>query len=505
MTRLVGRVGGTLSLAAIALLFAATGFGCSGDDGPTNVILITVDDLGWRDVGCFGSTRHDTPNIDSMCAAGVKFTNAYAASAVCSPTRAAIVSGRYPARTGVTDWIRRAVPGKLVEIDGSTRLYRDEPRRELLLPDSAPSLPLEEVTIAEILAEQGYRTAHIGKWHLGPRASVSAQGFAINLGGTAEGQPPSYFDPYTRGRQRGIAGLPARKAGEYLTDREADEAVRFLRENRNKPFFLNLWHHAVHAPIQGRPDLVEKYKTRWSELATDPPVTSKAAYAAMVESVDESLGRILETLDELGLARRTLVLFTSDNGGRKRVTSNAPLRGGKGQPFEGGIRVPQIALWQGHTRAGVSHQAVNSIDLLPTIADATGVAVPASIKIDGLSLMGLLEAPATATLARSALYWHYPHYRKKEPPYSIIRKGRLKLIRRYEGRRFGLFDLEADIGEQNDLSNAMPERVTELDRELDAWLREIDAALPLERSSALGVEPAAAPARPGEAADRSGT
>ena len=452
-------------------------------------------------MGCFGSPHHDTPNIDSLCAEGVKFTNAYAASAVCSPTRAAIVTGRYPARTGVTDWIRR-IPGDVVELPGGAGLYLDSPKNSLLVPHNPLALPLEEVTVAEILADAGYVTAHIGKWHLGPAASVNAQGFAINLGGTSQGQPPSYFDPYVRKGRPGLPGLPAQRDDEYLTDREADEAVRFLRENRDRPFFLNLWHHAVHSPIQAKPELVDKYEARWAERGVSR--RRKPAYAAMIESVDQSVGAVLQALDELGLSEKTLVLFTSDNGGWKRVTSNAPLRGGKGQAWEGGIRVPLIVRWKGRTQPGVSHEPVSSIDLLPTVTEATGAPIPSSVIVDGQSLMGLLEAPTTTTLPRSALYWHYPHYWEKEVPYSIIRKGRFKLIRRYQGRRFRLFDLEDDIGERNDLSDTMPQRVTELDAELDAWLLETRAALPIERASTLLAKPAPAATGPRNATDRPG-
>lgn len=447
-----------------------------------NVILINVDDLGWTDVGCFGSPHHDTPNIDSLCAGGVKFTNAYAAAAVCSPSRAAIATGRYPTRTGVTSWIRPIdVRPRVIAPDGSPGFIDDE-KYGLLHPAGRLAMSPDETTIAEILGAAGYATAHIGKWHLGSaKASPTGQGFQINMGGGVRGQTPSYFDPYqgtppTPGHN-GFPGLPARQPGEYLTDREADEAVGFIRANRDRPFFLNLWHYGVHAPLQGRADLVEKYQARYRERKVGRH--RNPTYAAMVESVDAALGRILETLEELGIADETLVLFTSDNGGWKRATTNAPLRGGKGQPYEGGIRVPQIAWWPGRVEPGISSEMVSGIDLLPTIAEATGVALPETT-VDGVSLMPLFESPGSE-LTRDALYWHYPHYWLNEVPYSIVRRGPYKLIRRYTGKRFELFDLSKDPGEKTDLASRMPERTRELNAQLSKWLEETGALLPQPR------------------------
>lgn len=455
---------------ALALLVA--GLACTACERPPNVILINIDDLGWRDVGCFGSTRHATPNIDALCSQGVKFTNAYAAAAVCSPTRAALLTGRHPARTGVTDWIRP--PGGRVQPrvvrDGIE--YLDDPKRFLLAPPPPRALPLEEITLAEALSEAGYATAHIGKWHLGGRKALPVdQGFDSNQGGHAQGQPGSYFDPYTRKGLAGLPGLPPRKPGEHLTDREADEAVRFIRENRERPFFLNLWHHAVHPPLQGRADLVAKY----AHLGERP-----AVYAAMVEGVDESVGALLQVLDELELSENTLVIFTSDNGGRAHVSENEPLRGGKGRPYEGGLRVPQIVRFPGRVPPAVSDAPVTSVDLLPTIFEATGIHSAAK-EIDGTSLFPLLTR-GSSSLSRPAIYWHYPHYWQNEVPYSVIRKGRYKLIRRYEGVRLELYDLAEDLGEQHDLAAARPDLARELDADLDLWLRETGAIIPIPRA-----------------------
>jgi arylsulfatase A-like enzyme len=349
--------------------------------------------------------------------------------------------------------------------------YLDEPERQLLVPPPPRALSLDEITVAEVLSQAGYATAHIGKWHLGGRKALPVdQGFDSNQGGHARGQTTSYFDPYDS-KGQGLPGLPPRKPGEYLTDRESDEAIRFIRKNRGRPFFLNLWHYAVHTPLQGRADLVAKYA---------PLGQRRAVYAAMVASVDESLGALLRVLDELGLAENTLVIFTSDNGGRSPVSENSPLRGGKGHPYEGGLRVPQIIRFPKRLPAAVSDVPVISVDLLPTILEATGTR-PATAQIDGTSLFRLLEGGATS-LPRAAIYWHYPHYWQDEVPYSVIRKGRYKLIRRYEGSRFELFDVTEDLGERNDLSAAMPEVVRELDADLAVWLRNTGALIPIPRS-----------------------
>ena len=472
--------GGALLLAIVA---TSVSFGCDAADEPRppNVVLVNVDDLGWRDVGCYGSPTHETPNIDALCAEGAVFTNAYAAASVCSPTRAAILTGRHPARSGVTDWIRPPLPVSrrmVTAPDGVERVDKDG--QELLVPLGAQRLAPEETTLAEILAARGYATAHVGKWHLGGRGALPTdQGFEHNLGGSIHGHPPSYFDPYIRKGRPGIPGLPARKEGEHLTDREIDEAIRFMRENRDRPFFLNLWHHAVHPPIQPRPDLGATWRQRYRERGIgrnrDP------GYAAMVAGVDEAIGRLVEALDELGLAESTLLLFTSDNGGWKGVTSNAPLRGGKGGPYEGGLRVPQIIRWKGRFAPREIDEPVTSVDLLPTIAEATGTAAADSTRIDGTSLMGLLEG-RSESLDRTAIAFHYPHYWQGETPYSAIRRGRFKLIRRYEGPSHALYDLEADPGERDDLAEQMPERVQALEAELDAWLEQTGAILPVLRA-----------------------
>ena len=289
-----------------------------------NVVLILIDDMGWIDTGCYGSKFYETPNIDRLAAEGMRFTDGYAACAVCSPTRAAVMTGRYPARLGVTDWIRsRFQGGKIPDDKKNPSEYIGGKNSKLLCPPNALWMELEEITIAEALKPAGYTSCHIGKWHLGADDWYpDKQGFDFNIGGCDFGQPPSYFDPYSRKGQGSIPTLEPREDNEYLTDREADEAVGFIRRHKDKPFFLYMAHYAVHTPIQGKKDLIEKYK------AKTPTDQKNPTYAAMVESVDDAVGRIMDTLDELNLRDDTIVIFTSDNGGLVGPrTSHLLLRG----------------------------------------------------------------------------------------------------------------------------------------------------------------------------------
>jgi arylsulfatase A len=442
-----------------------------------SVVFILVDDLGWADVGCNGSRFYETPNIDKLAAAGMRFTDAYAACAVCSPTRAAVMTGRYPARLGVTDWIRSRFQGGTIPADKKNPTqYVGGAGQKLLCPPNALWMELDEITIAEVLKSAGYVTCHIGKWHLGADDWYpDRQGFDYNIGGCDFGQPPTYFDPYERKGQGDIPTLAPRKAGEYLTDREAEEAVAFIRRHKDRPFFLYMAHYAVHTPIEAKAALVAKYQ------AKEPTHQKNARYAAMVESVDDAVGRICAALDELNLANETIVFFTSDNGGLLPVTSNRPLRSGKGYPYEGGIREPLIVRWPGVVRPGsVSHEPVTSVDYFPTICAAAGVSVPRDREIDGISLVPPLQSGGTAPLERGSLFWHFPHYRGADVvPYSIVRAGDWKLIKRYEGKAFELFNLKEDLSEQTDLSEAMPQKVRELDATLQDWLHRTQAKLPI--------------------------
>ncbi|MBL7152605.1 MAG: sulfatase [Phycisphaerae bacterium] len=438
----------------------------SGGSKP-NIVLILVDDMGWSDVVCNVDNRYfETPNIDKLASEGMRFTNAYAACAVCSPTRASIMTGRYPARIGITDWIRPT------EATVNPQGYEGDASKEVLCPKNYVFLEPEEVTIAEILRPHGYTSSHVGKWHLGGSSFYpTVQGFDYNIGGTSAGQPPRYFDPYN------IATLPNRSAGEYLTDRESDEAVGFIQNalNQGKPFFLYMAHYAVHSPIQAKSDIIAKYDAK-----TKPPdLSTSSKYAAMVQSVDEAVGTIMSKLDELGVRDNTVVIFTSDNGGESAFTDNAPLRAGKGYPYEGGIREPWIVRWPGVVEAASTcDEPVITVDIMPTICEVLGMRLPAGRLIDGESIVPLLKQ--TGSLRRKELFWHFPHYRySQEVPYSIIRRGDWKLIKRYSGDKiYELFNLKDDPYEQDNLAAAKPAKVKQLEERLAIWLRHTNAKMP---------------------------
>jgi|GEM_PF-194178 len=425
-----------------------------GGDRP-NVIVVLVDDMGWKDLSCQGSGFYRTPQIDRLAASGMRFTTGYSACTVCSPTRAAMLTGQYPARLHITDWIAG----------------HDRPFAKLKIPDWQKRLPLETVTVAERLKAAGYATASIGKWHLGGEGfSPREQGFDENVGGTDRGQPPSYFSPYT------IPTLADGPPGEYLTDREAAEAVRFIRDNRDRPFFLYLPHYCVHTPIQAKPEVAAKYVDRLQESGG-----KNAAYAAMVESVDDACGTILDTLESLGLRDRTAIVFTSDNGGLVQMTDNTPLRAGKGSAYEAGVRVPFLVSWPGVTRPGTTSDVpVITPDIPATIFDLTGVGPEPSQPLDGVSLATALRG---GTLDRDAVYWHYPHYHPGgATPYSAIRAGDFRLVHFYEDGHSELYDLRQDPGEAADLAAADPARTAALKAalkaRLDAWLADTGAQFP---------------------------
>jgi len=441
----------------------------------TNIVFMLIDDMGWADGGCFGSKFYQTPRMDRLAAAGMRFTQAYAACAVCSPTRAALMTGKYPARLHITDWI----PG-----EGAP------PNSRFRLPEWQQHLPLEERTLASQLKELGYATGHFGKWHLGgPAFYPEHQGFEVNVAGSDTGQPGSYFWPY--GAPENVHRVPGLaehggKTGEYLTDRLTDEALQFIEANRDRPFYLNFAHYAVHAPLQGKRELIE--------LASERPGAdgqSNTVYAAMLKSVDESLGRILDKLDELHLADHTIVVFTSDNGGavhfgKPPATANGLLRLGKGYAYEGGLRVPLLVKVPGLTRAGtVCPAPVISMDFFPTLLELVGAAPGAArTAVDGVSLVPLLRG--ADRLPRRELFWHYPHYWNggKVSPYSVARRDDWKLIRFYESGREELYNLKTDESESHDEALAKPEVRQALAARLDAWLREVGAQMPIERAAA---------------------
>ena len=467
---------------------SATACGAAVSSIRPNFVFILVDDLGWADVGCYGSDLHETPNIDRLARQGMRFADAYAAAPVCTPTRASIMTGKYPARLHMTIWYESSA---------------NPPRgRRLIPPVTQGNMPHEQVTIAEVLKKAGYFTAHVGKWHLGDAAHYpQTQGFDVNIGGTFWGAPYTFFYPYSGsgkrwgGEFRYVPHLEFGTDGEYLTDRLTDEALRILNKTNGKPFFLNLCYHTVHTPIEGKPQLVEHYKKK-----VRPGMHHQNyEYAAMVHSLDENIGRILAKLGELGVADHTVVIFFSDNGGfinkdrAKSVTNNYPLRSGKGSLYEGGTRVPLIVRWPGVTKAGsVCGQPVSSIDFYPTILEITdlGGDPKHNADMDGLTLVPLLKNP-TATLKRKALYWHYPHYYATTSPASSIRQDDWKLIEYFpapaspdasrgggEDKRVELYNLKKDIGEENNLAETMPEKAEELRKRLGAWRKAIDAQMP---------------------------
>ena len=439
-----------------------------------NFIFILADDLGWADLGCYGSDLHETPNIDKLARQGMRFTDAYAAAPVCSPSRASIMTGKCPARLHMTIWYESSA---------------NPPRnRKLIPPVTQGNLPHEQVTIAEVLEDAGYFTAHVDKWHLGDAAHYpQTQGFDVNIGGTFWGAPKSFFYPYSGpsrwgGEYRYVPHLEFGDEGEYLTDRLTDEALSIMDKVKDKSFFLNLCYHTVHTPIEGKPELVEYYRNK-----VKPGMNHhNYEYAAMVHSLDENVGRILDKIDELGVAERTIVVFFSDNGGyinefnQKVVTSNYPLRCGKGSLYEGGVREPLIIRWPGVAKSGsVCSEPVSSIDFYPTFLDITGLAGDSkhNADMDGHSLMPLLKNPA-AKLKREFLYWHYPHYYPTTTPVSSIRKGDWKLLEYFEDNHIELYNLKNDIGEQKNLAETMPEKAEELRKHLDAWRKAVDAQMP---------------------------
>ncbi len=437
----------------VAALFTTHAFAAE----KPNVIVILTDDLGANDLGCCGSKYHQTPNLDRLAKSGVRFTHATAACPVCSPTRAAIMTGKYPARLNLTDWL----PGR-----------PDRPDQQLLRPKLAQELPATEQTLPAILKAAGYRTAHIGKWHLGGKnAGPRERGFDVNIGGDQAGSPRSYFAPYGKDKSF-MPGLEEAPAGEYLTDRLTAEAEKFIEANAKEPFFLYLAHFAPHIPMTAKADLIAKHKPG------GPGQQGNPIYAAMLESIDDSVGRVLKKLDDLKLAQQTIIVFSSDNGGLSVVegpntppTINAPLREGKGYLYEGGLRVPLIVRIPGVTQPGVNNVPVNSIDFFPTILDACGVKNQA--KVDGVSLLPIFKG---GTLNRKELYWHYPHYSNQGgKPGGAIRSGDFKLIEFYEDGRRELFDVVRDAGEGRNLILDKPDIASDLADKLATWRKEVGA------------------------------
>ncbi len=447
---------------------------CAESTRVPNVVLILADDLGWADLGCYGADLHETPHIDRFAQQGLKFTQAYAAAPVCTPTRASIMTGKYPARLHMTVWYESSA---------------NPPRgRRLIPPITVGDMPHSEVTVAEVLHEAGYLTAHVGKWHLGDAAHYpQTQGFDVNVGGTFWGAPTTFFHPYsgsgTFGKEfRYVPHLEWGEPGEYLTDRLTDEALDVLERSHQRPFFLNMCYHTVHTPIEAKAEVVERYEEKRRPALHH----QNATYAAMVQSLDENVGRILTKLDALGVADRTVVIFTSDNGGfvnqykGRTVTDNHPLRSGKGSLWEGGVRVPLLIRWPGVTPAGATcTEPVVSTDFYPTILEMAGLEGDAkhNADVDGLSLVPLLKRPQ-AKLDREAIYFHYPHYYPTTTPVSSVRAREWKLLEFHEDMHVELYHLVNDPSEQKDVALAMPQRVESLRRQLHAWREAVNAQMP---------------------------
>ena len=458
-----------LRTGAAAAALGMGGVGCGVRGRKLNVLFILVDDMGWTDLACYGSEFYETPNIDRLATQGMKFTDAYAACPVCSPTRASVMTGQYPARLNLTDWIAG----------------HERPNAKLRIPNWTKRLGPEKITIADAMKDAGYATAHIGKWHLGDEACYPEhQGFDVNVGGHSAGQPGSYFHPYKSERHpwTDVPGLEDGEEGEYLTDRLTSEAIEFITDNAEQPFFMHLAYYTVHTPLMGKQELVEYYEGK-----SDPDYPQHhPVYAAMVHSLDENVGRVLDTLDDLGLADDTVVILTSDNGGLAQgggkwgpVTTNLSLRAGKGSSYEGGVRVPAIVRWPGVVQPGsVSSEPVSTIDYYPTILDITGSAIPSGHVCDGVNIAPILTG-SSDTLDRDTLFWHYPHYHPGgATPYSALRMGDWKLIEFLETDRHELYNLRADIGETTNLAETEPDRVTELRREMNIWRIATKAQLP---------------------------
>lgn len=439
-----------------------------------NIVFILIDDMGYADGGCFGSKFYKTPQIDALAASGVRFTSAYAACAVCSPSRAALMTGKYPARLHITDWI----PGEGAPANSRFKI-----------PDWQQHLPLEETTLAAALKKLGYVTGHIGKWHLGGGEFLPEhQGFDTNIAGGETGHPASYFWPYgQKDNAHRVPGLSDRggQKGEYLTDQLTDEALNFIEANKDHPFYLNFCHYAVHAPLMGKQELIDE--------AADRPGAdgqSNQVYYAMIRSVDESVGRIIKRLDELRLSDRTVIVFTSDNGGavhfgKPPATSNFPLRNGKGSAYEGGLRVPLLIKVPGVTRAGtVCDTPVITMDFFPTLLELVGADKSAArTALDGVSFAPLLRGENETP--HSELFWHYPHYWNggKVSPYSVACVGDWKLIRFYESGTEELYNLQNDLSETNNLAKLNPVKRKELGARLDAWLKDVGAQMPVPRQN----------------------
>ena len=450
----------TRSILIVCLLSLATN---TAQASQPNILFILIDDLGWMDLACQGNKLVSTPNMDRLAKQGMRFTNAYAAAPVCSPTRAAILTGKSPARLQITNHI---------------------PDRKQFTPKNAKLksaymrnfLPLSEVTIAERLQKSGYRTGFFGKWHLsgGGRGrkelNPDRQGFDINIGGCGYGGPPTFFDPYR------IPTIKNRQKGEYLPDRLADEAIQFIQKKDKRPFLLFLWNYTVHWPMEAPNAMLKKYVKYKGQRGRG---LNDYRYGAMIEAMDAAVGRVIDELEKQQIADETLVIFYSDNGGFAGVSDNKPLRAAKGHLYEGGIRVPLIVRWPGKVEAGtLCHEPVISMDFYATLAETAGIKLQTSPP-DGESIMPLLKQ--TGKLKRKEIYFHYPNYawHRSNRLGSAVRSGRYKLIERFDDGTLELFDLQSDLSEKRNLAKRMPQLASRLRAKLDKWRKASGAAIPV--------------------------
>ncbi|MBD3266260.1 sulfatase-like hydrolase/transferase [bacterium] len=426
-----------------------------------NIVYINIDDMGWSDPSFMGSRYYETPHIDRLAKQGVVFTNAYAPAANCAPSRACCMSGQYSPRHGIYT-VGNADRGKAIH-------------RQLIPTENRTILPDDILTIPEALQSAGYATCHVGKWHLGE--DPTTQGIDVNIGGTTYGHPRSYFSPY---KNKVLKDGPK---GEYLTDRLTNDAIAFVNNHKNQPFFLYLSYYAVHTPLQAKQEIIEKYKNKPGTRTHNNPV-----YAAMIETLDRNIGKVMQTLDDLGLTDNTFVVFTSDNGGVYRITRQWPLRAGKGSYYEGGIREPMIVRWPGKVKPGAKcHVPVSGIDFFPTFLDIAGIQKPQNKILDGQSLKPLLTGEGD--LPQRPLFWHFPIYLQRgngetaDPlfrtrPGTAMRLGEWKLIEYFEDNRLELYNLKHDLAEKNNLANTLPGKTQELHARMKAWRKRLNAPVP---------------------------
>ncbi len=448
------------------------------DSNKPNIVFVVVDDLGWSDLGCYGADLHETPNLDKLANKSHVFTNSYAAAPVCSPTRASIMTGKYPARLNFTIWSEAA----------SVAERKNQEVYKFLPPQTIENLPAEEVSLAEKLKEIGYLTAHVGKWHIGDFSHFpETQGFDISIAASQRGAPPTFFFPYKGfafGEFRFVGNLGSDpdgnyftdRKGEYLTDRLTDEALKIIEDASSRPFYLNLCYYSVHTPIEAKEQDVTLFKNKLSHKFHHQNET----YAAMVKSVDENIGRLLKKLDQLGIAENTVVIIISDNGGyineykNKVVTNNFPLRSGKGSLYEGGIRIPTIISIPNYpSKVKTINIPISTIDFFPTIMELLGVTdYP---KMDGKSFLSAIKGNPDKSIRDRELYWHYPHYYPTTTPVSAIRQGPWKMLEYLEDGHLELYNLESDLGESKNLADSKPDKASELLKKLHHWKTETNA------------------------------